>query len=58
MTRHDPVKNQMTHGHRGFQWITNDVVEVVIAQPITLGIAQGVHEHHDAQFIRFCKELL
>jgi len=44
MAFHHAVENQVRGRHRGFQRIADDVVEVVVHQPLAMRKTDGMHE--------------
>ena len=58
IARHHPVEDQVRHRYGGFQRVADDVVEVVVAQALAVGVAQRVHEDQHAQFLAAREEFL
>ena len=57
-TLHHAIENQVTDGDRGFQRITDHVVEVMIDKAVAVGVSQRVHEDDDIELLRLGKELV
>ena len=53
---HDAVEDQVARRHRGLERVADDVVEVVVHQPLALREADGVHEDDNVQLFGFRKE--
>ena len=51
MPCHHAVEDQVRHRHRRLQRVADDVVEVVVRQPVGLGVAQRVHEDQHAELL-------
>jgi hypothetical protein len=53
---HHAVEDEMASRHRGLQRVADDVVEVVIEQPLALGVAGGMHEDDHVELLHLGKE--
>src|SRR5262245_15194572 len=52
------AKDQAGNRHGRFQWLTDDISQVVLPKPSSIGEAYRMHEDQRIEFFDFSKELL